>query len=329
MKANKKWTSYLKYHMIAVAVLLVAGIIGMVAMGFNTSVDFTGGTRIAVDVTDKNISETKQAVEAVLKDNKVSVQNSYIEEKGLEQTLVIISGARGVDADELSNTIKDKTGVSVAEIVEIGAVVKSDFLLKAGILLVVLIFVSVLYHGCNKNWLGGLVSGFVGLITVIVSMSIILLTRIRITYMGLVIVMLITFITVVCSGVINSIIRAKHLDKENREIDYLDVANDVINSKILFVSIAYCALFILFGLFGLILNAFMISQFVLQCLIALIVSYVVMLLVGPSIYAEFAQISTDKAKLKLSKNVVKAPEKKVSENTTNKKSKKNARKSKK
>jgi len=329
MKTSKKWTSYLKYYMIAVMVILAAGIVGMVAMGFNTSVDFAGGTRIAVTVTDKNIEETKNAVISVLKDNKMSIQNQYIEEDGLEKTLVIVSGAKlaDIDVDALNTSIETTADVDVVEIVEIGAVVKSDFFLKAGILLIVLMLVSILYYGMNKDWLCGLVSGFAGLITAIISMSIILLSRIRITYSGIIIVMLITFITVVCSGVINREIQAKHLEKDNKEMDYLEITNNVINSKILFVSIVYCAMFILFGFFGLILNTFMISQYVLQCLIALIVSYVVILLVGPSVYAEFTQITTDRAKQKLSKNVTSGTERKQTTKTVKRKS--GAKKSKK
>lgn len=119
---------------IITAVLLVAGLVSFIAIGFNMGVDFTGGSKITVQLKDKPDSAAIDAIETIVKDevgaeNFVSVINSTANPKTVIITIKTIesfdklireeiASLYGVEADDLGdkNLATDSKGVEYASL---------------------------------------------------------------------------------------------------------------------------------------------------------------------------------------------------------------------
>lgn len=300
---NKRYTSMLKYYMLAIIVIMISGIFGMIFMGFNESVDFVPATQITVSSTIEDLSLNKNKLNTYLKEQNLSIQREYVEEDGLDRTIIaVVKG--DIDYINVTYILEDELNFSEVNIENISNTVYKDFTWKIIVIVASTLILTILYFGIQKSWINGFVSAFGGLITSILSLSIILLTRIDVTVNGMVLVAVSSLITSVLSGLINEKIRRKHELKDLKEHTYVDVANEVISTDLFGVSLVFGSLLLINIILNLVyINVFMVNRFMLQAIVVIIVTYLISLFVSPSIFAELTNAYNDRQKQKLSKNV--------------------------
>lgn len=325
--ANKNWTSFLKYYMLAIIIVLVGGIVGTLFMGVRQSVDFVGGTYIEIEVADKNLDNVKDKALNTLKSFGLESKKTYTQYEGSEQTLVLVVKQGNVDANELKTKLETVTEVENISIEKCGATVRNDYFLKVAILIAVFVVLTILYFGCQKSWISGFVSAMSFLFTLILSFCVIVLARIETTLAGVAVLGLFSVVSAILTGFVCESIKKEHLQAENKEIKIYETANTKTTKNLCIMSILFGVLLIatIAVLFICIYNP-MIVMFALQTIVAIIVTFFVLVFVCPSIYAELIQIYEDKQKQKLSKNVAVKPEKDTKKKTVKRKVKKTVKK---
>lgn len=302
--ANVKWTSFLKYYMLGIVLLLVGGIVGMVFMGLNLSTDFVGGTNVAVEFKfEANQKEQRANIKNLIEQKNYNVEKSYVQFEGIENVYVFVINSKDVDVIELENLIKENENVTEVSIEEAGAIVRDDYLWKTCVLVASFMLIMILYFGVQKSWVTGITSAIAFLFVISLSICAFILTRIKITLAGVAVIGIISAVASIVCAFIAERAKTDHKQKENKELNMQDMTNAQISKKLLQFGIAFGVVLVMaIVLLVALLNVKMVTYFALQLIVVVVLAFFLGVMVCPLIAEELEQIAIDNQKAKLSKN---------------------------
>ena len=296
----------LKYFLIIIATVLVIGIILACCFGFNTSIEFGGGTQLKVTINDINTASTirKDSI-AVLKDNKINVESSFVEDNGTATYLVIRSTNKTIkNADEVKQQLADKLNIDVSQISNFesikGSLSSSNLILfGVGVILAITIFFFIGW--LRYKLVGGATLALTILGNFLLYFALLAITRIYLSSASLVSLVVSSIICLVLVVSILENVRQNYGTKQFENLSEKDIVIESAKPAIIpmLITIAIVALFSIILLF--VPNNF-VQIFALRALIGLISSVLFGLFVAVSFHGTLLEIANLQQKQRVSKN---------------------------
>lgn len=204
MKTKKLLQFPLKYFLIAVGVILVVAIVIASIFGFNTSVEFGGGTQFKINVSNvSDIGATRDNVLDVLENNNINVESSFIEDNQTSTYLVIRSTSKDIsNLDQIKLAIAERLTADVSVVAQVEPIkgsLSGNFMLMLGIGLLVAILIVFFAGWLRYKLIGGATLALMMLGQLLLYFALIALTRIPLSSATLVAMVISIIITLIIS----------------------------------------------------------------------------------------------------------------------------------
>lgn len=224
MKKNK---SLLGLYLIVSLVLIVASVVLALTVGINFSTEIAGGTQIEVQVIDSNKTEDQiEKVEKALKENGLRAEKIFVEDKGTISNIVVRIAEKDLKADKVRASISNKTGNDLAEVSELhefDGIVTNRALIWTSVAVVCLLLLMFLFGYFRYGIVGAISLMFTMLHSLILSVSMLIITRLTISFISLAIILSVLALVIFAMILILEKLRESVKQKHNENADIKDL----------------------------------------------------------------------------------------------------------
>lgn len=306
-----KPASILKFSITIIATIIIIGIVGFFTLGFNNSLEF--GNAYQAEISFLNLDEQdniEDAVKTVLKENKINIRESKLEDRGFYHTLVVkfkLNDLKNVDEikTQLVETVYHNDAPAeekaLITIQSIGPSVHKGFGWYVLLTIAVLAIIAFVFGWARKSIFAGLANMISIVASSLLSLSIILVSRVELSVSTVGVVLF----SVLFVAIINTLIFSKLRDiKQSRseQIDSYSLAvGEIIKSykKLFIYSFAVIAAISVIFIITLNLDFIFVG---LALLISALSSLTTTLLVGMPFFVLVSDNKINKQKALLSRN---------------------------
>ena len=306
MKFNKIFTLPLKYLFIGIASMLALAIIFVCCFGFNTSVEFGGGSQIKIDVTEVvDQSATLKKASAVLSANKLSVENTFVEDNGTQTYLVFRVTDKNIkNTDAIKSELSARCGVSAESIIGFDAVnytTESSTVLLFGLGFVALIVVVFFAGWARYKLTGALTLTLATFVDFMLYLSIVAVLRIRISSATLIsLVSSVVLTTMAIVAVLENVRGSKKL-KQYENYSNKDMVVHFAQKEFLPFAVI-CGVVAVFGVLCLFIPNAYVQTFDFSLIFSAIIALFVSMILGPAFYVYALDVGDSRKQAKLNKN---------------------------
>ncbi len=304
---KNKSLSYLKWFLISASIIILAAIFVIIFAGFNTSIDFAGGSvlhvKLGSDALDKeNYSENFNKVKEILGEHNICIYSVQTSGKLAEKSLIIkyknpVNNAEMEQVNELIRInineefnlesfveIDDEFDITANSGIITGVIAKTLF--KYIVSIVAVITLTLLYFLFRKSLLLSLTMVGTMILSVLLTLALTALIRLPIS------MVYVTSLIAICVFNIISLIlitEKLHFNKESKNPkDSYAVAFKTL--------LTLCVIFFAFAALMFILAKAYVAEFVGTVLIGVLINFVVIMFAGVSFLNIFDNTSQKKNK---------------------------------
>ncbi len=214
-----KKKSFLGLYLIIPLVLIIVAVVLSLTIGMSLSTDIGGGTQFEVKIENtEKVASQSEAIKDALKKHGYSVEKIFVEDKEVETAIVVRVDKKDIK-EEVKQTIADKLGISVDQISDfqnINGLVTKKAVLWFSVTIVALLCLVFVGGWLRYKVVAGLSLVFVALISMLMPVALFIITRIPVSFISIVIVMLgvalSLFASALCLERVRESIKLKHND---------------------------------------------------------------------------------------------------------------------
>lgn len=307
---NKK--SFLWLYAVISLVIIISAVVVSLTAGISLGTDVGGGNQIEVTITSEtNRNEAVSSVKEVMAENGCAVERVFVEDKFVDTLVVAKTPNKQIkNKDALKSKIAEKLGVEVSavEILEFdgGVTNKSVIWTSVGIvcLLLALFFIGWVRYGL----VSGTTLTIVALHNMLVSISLLVLTRLPITMISIVEILAGVVLSIFATVLLLEKIRENKKMKHNEtlsETEVVELSNKEVLKPLIFTGalvLVVCLALVFVPVRLVTLSAL---SFVV-CVASTVYSY---FFLGTNLQSLMLTIQDDNQRARLSKNVSAKPAK--------------------
>ncbi len=255
-KPNKEYFKKNKFVILILALVIIAGVVCALALGFNGNFEMKGCYEFNVSITETNskqISKYEANIETILNSHNAKFDKVSIEGEGDRLTLVVryLKSVKSEEQSKINAEIASKLGISEEEISShsfVSKVVRGrDFLFTAVAILLIVVVATI--FACFRYDIASAISMLLTCLLgnlLFLSISSILRLTIGLSYFAMIVIL--NLLIIYCSFKIFERIRETSWLQSKEYAAALDDALRSTKVEVLFVSIATMVVGLLFAL---------------------------------------------------------------------------------
>lgn len=304
----KKTKILLPIYLILSLIIIISTVVVSLTAGINLGIDFVGGKQIEVQVPEgTNASSYENKIEDVLNEFDLSINTSFEEDKYTDTYFIVKINTQEMTAEEktaIREAIIQKLELPaeyVSEVFDISGSATQKTVISVAFAILGILVVMFIAGWIRYGIMNGLSILFAGLHNLILSLAVILLTRVELTISSCVAVFVASIMSMFIFCYIQEKAREGMLSRQNKELSNREIFMGAIKSSLVVICIISAMLFI-FSISSLFIAANFIKLFgvaLLECIIVALYS----VLISTELASYLSDVQSIRDKQKLSKNV--------------------------
>lgn len=304
----KKTKILLPIYLILSLIIIISTVVVSLTAGINLGIDFVGGKQIEVQVPEgTNASSYENKIEDVLNEFDLSINTSFEEDKYTDTYFIVKINSQEMTAEEktaIREAIIQKLELPaeyVSEVFDISGSATQKTVISVAFAILGILVVMFIAGWIRYGIMNGLSILFAGLHNLILSLAVILLTRVELTISSCVAVFVASIMSMFIFCYIQEKAREGMLSRQNKELSNREIFMGAIKSSLVVICIISAMLFI-FSISSLFIAANFIKLFgvaLLECIIVALYS----VLISTELASYLSDVQSIRDKQKLSKNV--------------------------
>ena len=312
----KKRKSILAIYLIVSLALIVCSVVLALTVGINFGTDIAGGTQIEVQVQDINKVDAEiEKIEHALKDNGVKAEKIFVEDKGVVSNIVVRINEKDLNGEKIRADIAIKSNISINQISpaeEFTGMVTNRALLWTSVGVVCLLLALFILGFIRYSIVGGISLMFTVLHSLILSLSMLIITRVIVSFAALIAVLAVVALVIFVMILTLEKLRENARQKHNENAEVRDLINEAKKEVFKPVVAIFAALVIITLCFVCVPVRFVYLT-ALALLVATVVGAYSYYFVGLSLHESLYLTKKLSEKNKLSRNNSPKPQKEVKE----------------
>lgn len=307
---NKK--SFLWLYAVISLVIIISAVVVSLTAGISLGTDVGGGNQIEVTITSEtNRNEAVSSVKEVMAENGCTVERVFVEDKFVDTLVVAKTPNKQIkNQDELKSKIAEKLGVDVSavEILEFDGGVTNKSVIWTSVGIVCLLLALFIIGWVRYGLVSGTTLTIVALHSMLVSISLLVLTRLPITMISIVEILAGVVLSIFATVLLLEKIRENKKMKHNEtlsETEVVELSNKEVLKPLIFTGalvLVVCLALVFVPVRLVTLSAL---SFVV-CVASTVYSYYFL---GTNLQSLMLTIQDDNQRARLSKNVSAKPAK--------------------
>lgn len=307
---NKK--SFLWLYAVISLVIIISAVVVSLTAGISLGTDVGGGNQIEVTITSEtNRNEAVSSVKEVMAENGCAVERVFVEDKFVDTLVVAKTPNKQIkNKDALKSKIAEKLGVEVSavEILEFDGGVTNKSVIWTSVGIVCLLLALFVIGWVRYGLVSGTTLTIVALHNMLVSISLLVLTRLPITMISIVEILAGVVLSIFATVLLLEKIRENKKMKHNEtlsETEVVELSNKEVLKPLIFTGalvLVVCLALVFVPVRIVTLSAL---SFVV-CVASTVYSY---FFLGTNLQSLMLTIQDDNQRARLSKNVSAKPAK--------------------
>lgn len=325
-----KKRSFLGLYLILALVIIVCAVVLSLTVGINLGSDIGGGSQIEVLIDDQSlVKEQIGKIKETVKENGYEVESIFTEDKGTESYIVVRIADKDVNP-ELSEKIQTKLAVNkenVSSVLVINGTVTKNTVMWAAVAIICVLLAIFIGGWIRYKLIGGFTLIFASLISLLISVALLVITRVRINFTSLIIIITSGALVLFASIYALERVRENSKYKHNENAEPRELVMSSVNSTLKPLIVFLALIFIL----SLVCVCVPISEIaltgstILICLASVVFCYY---FIAMEFYANLFELKVERDKQRLSRNPVQVKKQEKPSNEDKKLAKEKAKKDK-